>query len=274
LKFEIGELNLMIKAAVAGACGRMGNTIIQAIASTDNIELAGALEHQEHPLLGQEITLPGVPSIAITSGPGSLSTGVDVLIDFTTPDGSLSNLEACAELGICAVIGTTGFGEEHKEALHMFALRTPTVFSPNMSVGVNLLFRLAATAAAALGDEYDVEIIETHHRMKKDAPSGTALGLAEVVAEALGRNLADNAVYARHGMIGERSSGEIGIQTIRAGDIVGEHTLLLAGPGERIELTHRAHSRDNFARGAVRAALWVVDKEPGLYSMADVLGLE
>lgn len=264
----------MIKAAVAGACGRMGNAIIQAISSTDGIELAGALEYPEHPLLGQEISLPGIPSVTITSGPGSISAGTDVLIDFTTPAGSLSNLEACAELGICAVVGTTGLGEEQKEALHMFALRTPTVFSPNMSVGVNLLFRLAATAAAALGDDYDVEIVEAHHRMKKDAPSGTALGLAEAVAKALGRDLADNAVYARHGMIGERSPGEIGIQTIRAGDIVGEHTLLLAGPGERIELTHRAHSRDNFARGAVRAALWIVGREPGLYSMADVLEIK
>ena len=264
----------MIKAAVAGACGRMGNAIIQAIGSTVGVEFSGALEHEEHPLVGQEISLPNEPPVTIVSDPRSLSKDLDVLIDFTTPAGSLSNLEACAELGICAVIGTTGLGEEQKEALHMFALRTPAVFSPNMSVGVNLLFRLAATAAAALGDDYDVEIVEAHHRMKKDAPSGTALGLAEAVAKALGRDLADNAVYARHGMIGERSPGEIGIQTIRAGDIVGEHTLLLAGPGERIELTHRAHSRDNFARGAVRAALWIVGREPGLYTMADVLGLE
>ena len=263
----------MIRAVVAGACGRMGTAIIQAIGSTDGIELAGALEHQEHPLLGQELSLPGITPVKLTYGPGSISAGMDVLIDFTTPEGSLSNLEACAELGIPVVIGTTGMKEEQKEALYMFSLRTPTVFSPNMSIGVNLLFRLAATAAAALGDDYDVEIVEAHHRMKKDAPSGTAIGLAEAVAEALGRDLADKAVYARHGMIGERSAGEIGIQTIRAGDIVGEHTLLLAGPGERIELTHRAHSRDNFARGAIRASLWIVDKEPGQYSMADVLGL-
>ena len=263
----------MIRAAVAGACGRMGNAIIQSIGSTDGIELVGALEHQEHPLIGQELNLPGIPPVDITFGPESISTSADVLIDFTTPEGSLSNLEACAELGIPVVIGTTGLRDEQKEALHMFALRTPTLFSPNMSIGINLLFKLAATAAAALGDDYDVEIVEAHHRMKKDAPSGTALGLAEVVAKTLDRNLADKAVYARHGMIGERSAGEIGIQTIRAGDIVGEHTLLLAGPGERLELTHRAHSRDNFAGGAVRAAIWIVDKEPGLYSMADVLGL-
>jgi 4-hydroxy-tetrahydrodipicolinate reductase len=183
-------------------------------------------------------------------------------------------MEFCAGRGIPVVVGTTGLNEEQKEALTMFANRAPTVFSPNMSVGVNLLFKLAATAATILGNEYDAEIVETHHRNKKDAPSGTALRLAETIAEALGRKLDEQAVYARHGMIGERSRSEIGIQTLRAGDIVGEHTLLLAGPGERIELTHRAHSRENFARGAVRAALWIADKEPGLYSMADVLGLE
>ena len=265
----------MIRVAVAGACGRMGNAIIQTIGSTDGVQLSGALEHEKHPRLGQMIDAPNLPdgNIPITSGVESVSGMVDVLIDFTTPEGSLKNLEVCAEIGLPAVIGTTGLREEHKEALGMFALRTPTVFSPNMSVGVNVLFRLAAMAATALGDDYDVEIVETHHRMKKDAPSGTALGLAEVVAQALGRNLADDAVYSRHGMIGERTKDEIGIQTIRAGDIVGEHTLLLAGPGERVELTHRAHSRDNFALGAVRAALWISGKEPGLYSMADVLGI-
>jgi len=264
----------MIRAAVAGACGRMGNTIIQAIGSTDGIELSGALEYTGHPRLGQDIEIPEAPSVKITSGVESVTRKTDVLIDFTNPDASLGNLEACAELGICAVIGTTGLGEEQKEALHMFALRTPTVFAPNMSIGVNLLFRLAATAAAALGDDYDAEIVEVHHRMKKDAPSGTALSLAEAVANALNRNLAEKAVYARHGMIGERSADEIGIQTLRAGDIVGEHTLILAGPGERVELTHRAHSRDNFAKGAVRAAMWIMDKEPGLYSMAEVLGIK
>lgn len=254
----------------------MGNAIIRVLGATDGIELAGALEHQEHPLLGQEIVVQDPASdktVEITSQITSIASSIDVLIDFTTPEGSLRNLEACAELRIPAVIGTTGMSEEQKEALGMFALRTPTVFAPNMSEGVNLLFKLAAIAAAALGDDYDMEIVEAHHRMKKDAPSGTALRLAEVVAGALGRNLPEHAVYARHGLIGERTVEEIGIQTIRAGDIVGEHTLILAGPGERLELTHRAHSRDNFAKGAVRAALWVADKEPGLYSMADVLGL-
>jgi len=252
----------------------MGTAIIQAIGSAEGIELSGALEHTGHPLLGQSIDLPGGSSVGITSGPESVAGRTDVLIDFTTPEGSLSNLEVCAELGLPAVIGTTGLTGEQKEALHMYALRAPTIFSPNMSLGVNLLFKLVATAAAALGDDYDVEIIEAHHRLKKDAPSGTALALAEVASATLGRNLTEKAVYARHGLIGERSPGEIGIQTVRGGDIVGEHTVLFAGPGERIELTHRAHSRDNFARGAVRAALWVVGREPGLYTMADVLGLE
>jgi 4-hydroxy-tetrahydrodipicolinate reductase len=264
----------MIKAAVTGACGRMGTAIIRAVGATDGIELAGALEYHGHPRIGHNIDVPEAPSVQITAGIESVAGKTDVLIDFTNPEATLSNLQACAELGIRSVIGTTGLGEEQKEALYMFALRTPTVFAPNMSIGMNLLFKLAATAAAALGDEYDAEIVETHHRMKKDAPSGTALGLAEAVAKALDRNLAEKAVFARHGMIGERTADEIGIQTLRAGDIVGEHTLILAGPGERIEMTHRAHSRDNFASGAVRAAFWIMDKEPGLYSMVEVLGLE
>ncbi|UCG38259.1 MAG: 4-hydroxy-tetrahydrodipicolinate reductase [bacterium] len=267
----------MIRAAVAGACGRMGTAIIQAMETTQGIRLAGALEREGHPCLGQDAGLRasvGEKGVTVTADLDSIPSNVQVLIDFTSPEGTLRNLEYCAGRGLAAVIGTTGLSEEQKEALVMFASRTPTVFSPNMSVGVNLLFKLAARAAAVLGDAYDAEIVETHHRMKKDAPSGTALRLAEAVAQARGRDLAGSAVYSRHGMIGERSRGEIGIQTLRGGDIVGEHTLLLAGPGERLELTHRAHSRDNFARGAVRAALWVTGKEPGLYGMDDVLGLK
>ncbi len=265
----------MIKAAVSGACGRMGATIIQVLQSTPGIELAWALERPGHPGVGA--CPPGLDpgrSVSVAPGIESIPQDMDVLIDFTSPESTLLNVERCADLGIAAVVGTTGLNAEQKEALHMFAQRTPTVFAPNMSLGVNLLFQLAAQAASVLGDSYDVEIVETHHRMKKDAPSGTALRLAEVIAQALGRNLDDQAVFCRHGMIGERKSGEIGIQTLRGGDIVGEHTLLLAGPGERIELTHRAHSRENFARGAVRAALWVAGKDPGLYSMADVLGIK
>lgn len=268
--------NQKYRAIVAGACGRMGSAIIEALQSTEGMELAGALEHPDHPCVGQYLSRgseTGDKGVRIVSDHKSLIPPFDVLIDFTGPAGTLRNMEFSAETGTPGVVGTTGLSGEQMEELVMYAGRTPIVFSPNMSIGVNLLFKLAATAAAALGNEYDPEIVETHHRLKKDAPSGTAIRLAESVAQALGRDLSENAVYSRHGMIGERSGSEIGIQTIRAGDIVGEHTLLLAGPGERIELTHRAHTRDNFARGAVRAALWVIGKEPGLYSMADVLGL-
>jgi len=267
----------MMKTVVAGACGRMGTAIIRVLESTEGLELAGALESEDHPRLGQDagaVSSIGEKGIPVVSDHASLPSRFDVLIDFTNPEATLRNLEFCADRGTPAVVGTTGLTEEQKEALFMFADRAPTVFSPNMSVGVNLLFKLAASTASVLGNAYDVEIVETHHRMKRDAPSGTAIRLAQAVADALGRDLSDSAVYARHGMIGERTESEIGIQTVRAGDIVGEHTLLFAGPGERIELTHRAHSRDNFARGAVRAALWVIGKEPGLYSMADVLELK
>jgi 4-hydroxy-tetrahydrodipicolinate reductase len=266
----------MIKAAVAGAAGRMGKAIIKAINEIDGIELSGALEHKDHQAIGQDAgNIAGIREvgIGIVSDVVAVLDSSDVLIDFTSPRATLFNLEGCADNGVSSVIGTTGLSEEDLEALTIFASRTPTVFSPNMSVGVNLLFRLAEIAASSLGDSYDLEIFEAHHRMKKDAPSGTAMRLAEIVAQALGRDLDKSAVYERRGMIGERTKKEIGIQTLRAGDIVGEHTLLLAGPGERLELTHRAHSRDNFAQGAVRAALWLKDKEPGLYSMADVLGL-
>ena len=267
----------MIRAVVAGACGRMGAAIIGALDSTEGVELSGAIERAGHPCFGKEGELRevvGKKGILVVPDPVSLPAPFDVLIDFTTPEGTLENIGFCAENQIPAVVGTTGLSGEQRDTLRSMASRVPVVFAPNMSVGVNLLFKLAATAACVLGDSYNAEIVETHHRMKKDAPSGTAIRLAEAVAEARGRSLDGNAVYARHGIVGERTQTEIGIQTLRAGDIVGEHTLLLAGPGERIELTHRAHSRDNFARGAVRAAQWVINQEPGLYSMAEVLGIK
>jgi len=264
----------MVKAAVSGAAGRVGQAIIRAISRTDGIVLAGALEGEKHVSLGEDAGQQAGTEradVPVTSGLEDVLKDADVLIDFTIPRAALNHVEACARTGTAAVVGTTGFSPEETEAFTLFAQQTRTVFAPNMSVGVNLLFRLAEMATRFLGDSFDVEIIEAHHRMKKDAPSGTALMLAEVTAAALDRDLDTEAVYARHGMIGERTDKEIGIQTIRAGDIVGEHTLLLAGPGERLELTHRAHSRDNFAQGAVRAALWVVNKPNGLYGMADVL---
>jgi len=266
----------MIRAVVAGACGRMGAAIIGALDSTEGIELSGAIERAGHPCFGEKGEVGetvGEGEILVVPDPVSLPAPFDVLIDFTTPEGTLENIGFCADNHIPAVVGTTGLTGEQQEAMGVMASRVPVVFAPNMSVGVNLLFKLAATAAGVLGDSYNAEVVETHHRLKKDAPSGTAIRLAEAVAGARGRSLDRDAVYARHGMIGERTRTEIGIQTLRAGDIVGEHTLLLAGPGERIELTHRAHNRDNFARGAVRAAQWIIGKKPGLYSMGDVLGL-
>jgi 4-hydroxy-tetrahydrodipicolinate reductase len=267
----------MVKAVVSGAAGRMGKAIIRVLSGVEGIVLTGALEGEGNVSLGEDagrMAGVGKAEVPLTTDIEPLLKDADVLIDFTAPRAALKHMEACAETDVAVVVGTTGFSPEETEAFTLFAQRTRTVFAPNMSVGVNLLFKLAEMAALSLGDSYDVEIVEAHHRMKKDAPSGTALRLAEIVASALGRDLDADAVYTRHGMIGERTDNEIGIQTIRAGDIVGEHTLLLAGPGERLELTHRAHSRDNFAQGAVRAALWVVDQSPGLYSMADVLGLD
>jgi len=267
----------MIKTVVSGAAGRVGQAVIRTLSRTEGIVLTGALEGEKNVSLGEDagqLAGVGMSGVPLTAGIETLLEGADVLIDFTAPRASLHHMEACARTGTAAVVGTTGFSPEENEAFILFARQTRTVFAPNMSVGVNLLFRLAEMAARSLGDSYDVEIVETHHRMKKDAPSGTAIRLAEILASTLDRDLDADAVYSRHGMIGERTDKEIGIQTVRAGDIVGEHTLLLAGPGERLELTHRAHSRDNFAQGAVRAALWVADQPPGLYDMADVLGLK
>ncbi len=267
----------MIDVVVSGAAGRMGRAIVAAVAAQEGVRVSGAVEREGHSAIGQDAgQLAGLPSsgILVTSDLLPLLDTARVLIEFTAPESTLAHLEACARRKVAAVVGTTGLNSNQTLDLEAFASQTPVVFAPNMSVGVNLLFKLAAQAAAVLGEDYDAEIVEAHHRMKKDAPSGTALKLAQMVAEARGRSLDASAVYARKGLIGERTRTEIGIQTVRAGDIVGEHTLILAAPGERLELIHRATSRDNFARGAVRAALWVAGKAPGLYSMQDVLGLK
>jgi 4-hydroxy-tetrahydrodipicolinate reductase len=199
--------------------------------------------------------------------------GVDVVIDFTSHDASARHAEACADRGVALVVGSTGFTPEAKARVAAAARRVPIVLSPNMSVGVNVLFELVRQAAKVLGDAYDVEIVELHHKKKRDAPSGTAVRLGEVAAEALGRDAKDALAFARHGILGERPPWQIGLQTLRGGDVVGEHTVFFCGEGERLELTHRATSRDQFARGAVRAAQWVAGKPPGLHDMADVLGL-
>ncbi|MGE5174628.1 MAG: 4-hydroxy-tetrahydrodipicolinate reductase [Betaproteobacteria bacterium] len=269
----------MIKAVVTGAAGRMGSRIINVLSTSDGIRLSGAVERKGHPLVGQDACGPaglpasGVLTVITDDLAAALKSG-DVLIDFTMPEASLSHIKTCAEMGKPLVVGSTGFSAQQLSEISTFTHKVPCVLSPNMSIGVNLCFKILAEVAKTIGEDYDMEIVEAHHRMKKDAPSGTAMKMAQVIAHAVNRNLDEVGVYARKGMIGERSKKEIGIQTLRAGDIVGEHTVMFAGKGERIEITHRAHSRDTFAAGAVRAAKWVVGKKPGLYDMLDVLGLK
>jgi 4-hydroxy-tetrahydrodipicolinate reductase len=266
----------MIKIAVCGAAGRMGGRIIVAVNEAEGCELAGALERPGHPMLGMDAgMLAGCGSlgVAVSDDLNAVVKGCDVLIDFTTPKVSLKNLEACGLQKKAIVIGSTGFTPEERELAKELAKDIPCVLAPNMSVGVNVCFKVLADIAKILGDDFDVEIVEAHHKLKKDAPSGTAVRMGEVVAEALGRDYNKVANFHREGICGERTKEEIGMQTIRGGDIVGEHTVYFIGMGERIELTHRAHTRDMFSRGSVRAAKWVVSQEPGLYDMQDVLGL-
>jgi 4-hydroxy-tetrahydrodipicolinate reductase len=267
----------MVRAIVSGAGGRMGGRIIHLLEGVEGIALAGAVERPDHPAVGREVgEVVGLPAKGLKIS-GSLAEVLpqgDVLIEFTHPESSLNHLKAVADAGKAMVMGTTGFSPEQLAEVRALAPRTRLVFAPNMSVGVNLMFKVVADIARILSSGYDVEIVEAHHRLKKDAPSGTALKLAQVIAQALDRDLEEVGVYARKGIIGERTPQEIGVQTVRAGDIVGEHTVLFGGMGERLEIIHRAHSRDNFARGAVRAALWIVGQAPGLYDMQDVLGLK
>ncbi|MDR3113080.1 MAG: 4-hydroxy-tetrahydrodipicolinate reductase [Endomicrobium sp.] len=256
-----------MKIAVCGAAGRMGQAIIGVAKVDGGVEIGGAFEYAGNPVVGQ--TICGIVIDSVRNLDAEISKS-DVLIDFTSPESALSNLETASKRKIPAVIGTTGFTLEQKEKIAQISKIIPVVLSPNMSVGVNLLFKLVEEAAKAMPD-YDIEIVELHHNKKKDAPSGTAAKLAECAALARGKNIGEAAVYARHGVIGERKKDEIGVMSVRAGDIVGDHTVYFAGPGETIELTHRAHSRDTFAAGAVRAAKWLYGKSAGLYSMKDVL---
>lgn len=267
----------MVKAIVAGAAGRMGGRIIHTIYQTEGIGVVAAFEKPDHPAVGLdigEVVGLGAMGLRVASDLSSVIEAGDVVVDFTQHEASVQHLRVAAAAGKPMVIGTTGFSEEELETIRTLAREIPCVQAPNMSMGVNLMFRLVENMAAILGDAFDVEIIEAHHHHKKDAPSGTAMKIAQNVAAVLGRDLDKVGVYERRGHTGERRSEEIGIQTIRAGDIVGEHTIIFGGVGERLELTHRAHSRDNFARGAVKAALWVVDQSPGLYDMQNVLGLK
>jgi len=261
---------------VAGAAGRMGSRLIACLRDAPDLTLTAALEAAGHPALGRdagEAAGVGSTGIAITADPGAVITRDRVLIEFSVPAATLAHLRLVAECGARAVIGTTGLGASEREEIAALARRAAIMLAPNMSVGVTVALKILAEMARALGDDYDVEITEVHHRFKKDAPSGTALRMAEVVAEALGRDLEKVAVYGRQGLPGERPGREIAVLSQRSGDVVGEHTVSFGTLGERLELTHRAHSRDTFARGAVRAARWITRQPPGLYSMQDVLGL-
>ncbi len=267
----------MVKIAVAGAMGRMGNRIAALSKEYEAIKLTGAFERKGHKDMGKDIgILAGIGETCVILEDSIEKTveATDVVIDFTRTDSTMEHLRTASAKGKAMVIGTTGFTKEQLGEIGALAKNIPCVMASNMSLGVNLLLKVLQDVARVLGDEYDIEIIEAHHRMKKDAPSGTAMKMAQVIAEAVNRNLDEVAIYARKGIIGERTKKEIGIQTIRAGDIVGEHTVLFGGLGERIEITHKASSRDTFARGALKAAIWVHGKTAGLYDMQDVLGLK
>lgn len=267
----------MIKTAITGAAGRMGRTLIEACEQAANVELGVAIERPDSSFIGTDAgELAGVGSkgIAINENLRAVTDNFDVLIDFTRPEVTLANVAVCREAGKRMVIGTTGFSDEQKAELEEAAKDIAIVFAPNMSVGVNLCLKLLDIAARVMGDEVDIEIVEAHHRHKIDAPSGTALRMGEVVADALGRDLKECAVYGREGNTGERERKTIGFETIRAGDIVGDHTVMFADIGERVEITHKASSRMTFANGAVRAAEWIMQHDKGLFDMQDVLGLK
>ena len=263
-----------IEAIVVGAAGKMGGRIIHILQETPSIQLYRAIERPDHPSIGGDIgEIIGLGKVGVLLEGELKGKGGDVIINFTNPRASMESLEFAKEAGLAAVIGTTGLSPEQLERMKAISNDVRCVFSPNMSVGMNLMFRVVQEVAQVLGPEYDIEILEAHHRLKKDSPSGTAVKLGEMIGKAIGRDFGRVGVYGRKGLVGERTKEEIGMQVIRAGDIVGEHTVLFGGIGERLEIIHRAHSRDNFARGGVRAALWVVNQPNGLYDMQDVLGL-
>jgi 4-hydroxy-tetrahydrodipicolinate reductase len=264
-----------MKIAVAGASGRMGRMLIEAVLNADDASLAGALDVAGSPAIGTDAAaFLGKPAgVPIESDLGKGLADAQFLIDFTRPEGTLKHLEYCAAHGIKMIIGTTGFDEAGKAAIAEAARKIAIVFAPNMSVGVNVTLKLLEMAAQSFSHGYDIEIIEAHHRHKVDAPSGTAIKMGEVIAGALGRDLKDVAVYAREGVTGERDPSSIGFATIRGGDIVGDHTVLFAGIGERIEITHKSSSRVSYATGSLRAARFLQDKQTGLYDMYDVLNL-
>ena len=265
----------MIRIAIGGSSGRMGRMLIEAVMASDDCQLSGALDQPKSPMLGQDAAafLGQTSGVKITADLREGLTGADVLIDFTRPEGTLAHLAVCRELGVKAVIGTTGFSPEEKALIGEHARHIGIMMAPNMSVGVNVVLRLLEQAASALKEGYDIEIIEAHHRHKVDAPSGTALQMGEVVAKAVGRDLKECAVYGREGVTGARNPSTIGFATVRGGDIIGDHTVLFAGIGERIEISHKSSSRQTYAQGSLRAARFLATHGAGLFDMNDVLGL-
>jgi 4-hydroxy-tetrahydrodipicolinate reductase len=266
-----------MKIGIVGAAGRMGQVLIKACLETEGVELAAAVEHKDSPAVGKDAgEVAGLPrcGLLVQGDVATVIPQVDALIDFTRPEATLANLELCRQHGKYLIIGTTGFTAEQRSQIEQAAAETAIVMAPNFSVGVNLTLKLLETAARVMGEYTDIEIIEAHHRHKVDAPSGTALRMGEVVAKTLGRDLKDCAVYGREGITGERDRKTIGFATIRAGDVVGEHTVMFADVGERVEISHKASSRMTFAKGAVRAALWLEGKRTGLFDMQDVLELK
>ena len=264
------------RIAIAGASGRMGRMLVEAVLAADDCVLAGALDRPGSPAIGQDAgaALGRPAGVAITDDLRAALAGAEVLIDFTRPEGTLAHLQACRELGVQMVIGTTGFDDAGKATIAAAAREIAIVMAPNMSVGVNVVLRLLRTAAAALAEGYDIEIVEAHHRHKVDAPSGTALAMGEAVAGALGRDLQACAVYGREGITGERDPSTIGFATVRGGDIVGDHTVMFCGTGERIEIAHKSSSRATYAQGSLRAVRFLRGRASGLYGMDAVLGLE
>ena len=267
----------MIKAIVVGACGRMGRLLVSGIAQDDDMELVGAVEAPGVPNIGKdagEIAGAGALGVKIVDDLSEVIGKGDVAINFSAPkEAALDHLRTAVENGKPMVMGTTGFTPEEMGTIRELTSRIPCVMAPNMSVGINVLLKIVRDAASVLGDDYDVEVIETHHHFKKDAPSGTANRIAQVIAEALDRNLKEVGIYGREGIVGERPSKEIGVHAVRAGDIVGDHIVLFGGIGERLEITHRAQSREPYVRGALKAAKWVVNAPKGLHDISEVLGL-
>jgi 4-hydroxy-tetrahydrodipicolinate reductase len=275
---EEGAFRMAVKICLAGVAGRMGQRLLALAGEDPELEIHAAFDHPQHPWVGKDLgaVANGVGSGVRVGAALDPQCGADVLVDFTVSDAAMQHAEAAWKARMPAVIGVTGFNESQKARLREMSAAMPMIVAPNFSVGVNVLFKAAAMVARALGPEYEVEILEAHHDQKVDAPSGTALGLAEHIAGALNRDLKQQAVYGRRGLVGKRPKNEIGIHALRMGDVVGEHTAYFAIGGERLELTHRATSRDTFARGALRAAKWLVHrkKAPGMYTMAQVLGLD